>query len=135
MSELKIPEHHQMRWLQLTQMPVLEKVPYFHDAEIGYIAEIARLTEESAAFKARAEAAEAHAAEYEKNRAQFGEILKTSEDRLAELEQQVKALEDDKRDMCCAILNRSSYKSQPEVIFEEYERIRTARLAAEGRKR
>ena len=49
----KIPERYAMRYEQLVNTPVLDRVPYFHDEEIEHILEVARLEAEKRELEAR----------------------------------------------------------------------------------
>lgn len=49
----EIPDRYKMRYEQLVNTPMLNRVPYFHDEEISHILEVASLEQQNAAFQQR----------------------------------------------------------------------------------
>ena len=56
--EAPIPARYQMRFQQLLDTPVLDRVPYFHDEEVAHILEVALLEQNIADARKRAADAE-----------------------------------------------------------------------------
>ena len=55
MSDTVIAPRYQMRYEQLVNTPVLDRIPYFHDREIEYILEVSKAEAEKRAADAEAQ--------------------------------------------------------------------------------
>ena len=53
MSDTVIAPRYQMRYEQLVNTPVLDRIPYFHDREIEYILEVSKAEQENVALRAK----------------------------------------------------------------------------------
>ena len=53
MGDTVIAPRYQMRYEQLVNTPVLDRIPYFHDREIEYILEVSKAEQENVALRAR----------------------------------------------------------------------------------
>ena len=53
MADTVIAPRYQMRYEQLVNTPVLDRIPYFHDREIEYILEVSKAEQENAALRAK----------------------------------------------------------------------------------
>ena len=52
MADTVIAPRYQMRYEQLVNTPVLDRIPYFHDREIEYILEVSKAEQENVALRA-----------------------------------------------------------------------------------
>ena len=52
MSDTVIAPRYQMRYEQLVNTPVLDRIPYFHDREIEYILEVSKAEQDNVALRA-----------------------------------------------------------------------------------
>ena len=55
MADMVIAPRYQMRYEQLVNTPVLDRIPYFHDREIEYILEVSKAEAEKRAADAEAQ--------------------------------------------------------------------------------
>ena len=53
MADTVIAPRYQMRYEQLVNTPVLDRIPYFHDREIEYILEVSKAEQENVALRAK----------------------------------------------------------------------------------
>ena len=55
MADTVIAPRYQMRYEQLINTPVLNRIPYFHDREIEYILEVSKAEQENVALRDKIE--------------------------------------------------------------------------------